>query len=77
MVETVQRVGTDLQEGILKHAKAVRMQSLQSVIADKCYAAENDLSFVQGKTCEDYMYEKDYKLNLLGSFYKDHLVRHT
>lgn len=77
MLETVDRVRTDLEEGILLHCQAVRVKQLLPTIAEKCFSSSNDLSFVHAKTCEEYMYEKDYKLNLMKSFFRDHMVRHS
>ena len=77
LVETMQRVSTDLNEGIIKHCKARRTQQLQSIIADKCFSASNDLSYVNAKACESYLLEKDYKLSLMNSFFSDHMAPHT
>ena len=43
---TMERVGSDLEEGILKHAVAKRMQHLESTVADVCYTG-NDFNFQQ------------------------------
>ena len=77
MLDTVERVNVDLNEGILKHCAAQRLKHLLPVISENCFSASNDLSYVHARTCEGYHLEKDYKLNLMKSFVRDHMVRHS
>ena len=65
----------DLEDGIIAHLRAKRMQYLENHAIESCYT-KKDFNFQQAERCEKFLYENDYKLNLLKSFTTDHLVRH-
>ena len=71
----VDRAAADLNEGVIKHAKAKRMQQLEAHAADVCYT-KTDFDFMQAQQCEKFHYDNDYKLNLASRFFRDHMVRH-
>ena len=74
-MNAIERVRTDIDEGIVLHLQARRMQELERLVADKCYTG-NDFSFLQAQKCEEYHYKNDFKLNLLNSFFSDHMTKH-
>ena len=68
IVDTMKRVQSDLEGGILTKLKLTREQELEKIIASKCYT-DPSLTFLQGQECENFHRENDFKLNLLGSFF--------
>ena len=65
----------DLEEGILTKLRLERQQQLMTMLADKCYK-NNDYTFLQAERCERFYTENDFKLNLLGSFVREHTLPH-
>ena len=50
MKNAVQRVAYDLNDGILAHLQAKRMQQLEKHAVDTCYV-KNDYTFQQAERC--------------------------
>ena len=73
--DAIDRVKTDLEEGILTKLRLQRQQELMTTLADKCYKG-NDYTYHQAATCQDFYTQNDFKLNLLGSFVRDHMTKH-
>ena len=76
MKNALDRVSFDLNEGILAHLKAKRMQHLEKHAIETCFV-KNDYTFQQAERCQKFLIEQDFKLNLINKFTADHLVRHV
>ena len=75
MTDVRERIETDLNEGIIKHARAKRMQHLEKHIVTACYT-QADFTFEQAQMCEKYHMKNDYKLSMINNFVADHMVKH-
>ena len=71
----VERLSTDLEEGILTKLRLQRQQQLLNTLANKCYS-NNDYTYAQAQTCEQFYTKNDFKLNLLNGFVRDHMTKH-
>ena len=73
--DTMERVQNDLNEGILLKYKMLRTKQLESLVATNCY--ENPkFNLNEAEVCHKFHFENDYKLNSIGSFWKDHVSKH-
>ena len=75
LMDAVERVKTDLEEGILGKLRLVRKQQLLDTLADRCYK-NNDYTYAQAMMCEQWYEKNDFKMNLLDSFVRDHMTKH-
>ena len=41
----------------------------------RCYQ-DSTISFMQGQMCEQFTQKNDFKLNLLSTFFSDHITKH-
>ena len=73
--DAMKRVRQDLEEGILTKLRLERQQELMTSLADKCYK-NNDYTYQQAATCQEFYEQNDFKLNLLNSFVRDHMSKH-
>ena len=46
-----------------------------STLSDRCYK-NNDYSYAQALTCQEFYEKNDFKLNLLSGFVRDHMTTH-
>ena len=72
--EAFERATHELNSGIVQQLRLRREQQLASMVVDNCY--KTGFTFPQAQKCEQYLMEKDFKLNMLGSFAQDHLLKH-
>ena len=73
--DALERLQTDLQEGVLLKASLLRQQQMEKTIASKCYK-NNDYTFLQAQKCEEFYYKNDYKLNMIRTFVPDFMTKH-
>ena len=73
--DVLARVQADINDGIILHLQAKRMQYLEKHVAEKCYK-NNDYTYLQAAKCEQHYYNNDFKLNLLESFVQESMVPH-
>ena len=73
--KAIERVKFDLESGILLKLKMLRERELEQTVKERCYQ-DTSINFMQGQMCEDFHYTNDFKLNVIGSFFKDHLSKH-
>ena len=65
-----------MEEGVLLKYRLLREKELDKYISTNCYGKGSGYNYLQAIKCEEYHYENDYKLNLIGSFLKDHTWKH-
>ena len=73
--DALDRLQTDLQEGVLQKMTLLRQQQMEKTIASKCYK-NNDYTFLQAQKCEEFHYKNDYKLNMIRTFVPDFMTKH-
>jgi len=71
----MERVKTDLQEGILTKYRVLRSRQLEAAVAENCYNNKN-YNMEEAEQCEKFTFKNDYKLNLINSFWDDHAPKH-
>ena len=64
-----------VQPSSLTKLRLQREQELMTTLADKCYKG-NDYTYHQAATCQNFYTQNDFKLNLLGTFVRDHMTKH-
>ena len=72
----IQRAHYDLEDGILNKFRALRTKQLENLVAQNCYTGKK-FTFDEAEFCEKYHYENDYKLNLINTFWADHIPKHA
>ena len=55
--------------------QAVRQRELEEFAVKNCYQNKT-YNFLQAQKCEEFHYKNDYKLNILKTFFNDHIVKH-
>ena len=51
------------------------MKQLEAKAITHCYEKE-ELNIDQAEACENFLYENDYKLKKIKSFWGDHITKH-
>lgn len=73
--DAMERVQSDLEEGILKKLALQRDQHLLTAINNKCYK-NNDLTFMEAQMCDQFYQNNDFKRAALSNFVEDHMTKH-
>ena len=66
----------ELEEGILQKYKVLRTKQLEQNISANCFG-DSKLTVWEAEQCEKFHYDNDYKLKIMGSFWKDHIPKHV
>ena len=64
-----------LNDGVLLQLKLKRERELELIVASKCFK-QKDLTYLQAHACKNYMFENDFKLNMIYNFTGDHMAKH-
>ena len=63
--------------GAIGQATAVTVcRQLEGLVAENCYGKKS-FSYLEAEQCEKFHMTNDYKLNLINSFWKDHVPKHV
>ena len=73
--DTMDRAKNDLNEGILLKFRMLRTKQLESLVASNCYE-NSKFTLNEAEICQKFHFENDYKLNAIGSFWRDHVSKH-
>ena len=73
--QSLERVQSDLDTGILTKYRVLRQQQLEKLAIKNCYA-NRSFTVMEAEACEDFHFKNDYKMNLISSFWKDHIPKH-
>ena len=73
--QAFERVAFDLDNGIVESKFLQREKAVHAHISQNCFQ-NKDYNFLQGMYCEKFHHDNDFKLKLIKSFSKDHLVKH-
>ena len=65
-----------MNEGILAKYRVLRTKQMEGLVAENCYAKKS-YTFLEAEQCENFHMINDYKLNLINSFWKDHVPKHV
>ncbi len=74
-LDTIERAKFDIEDGIVLKLQAVRQRELEEYVVKNCYQ-NRTYTFMQGQKCEEFHYKNDFKLNMLKTFFNDHIVKH-
>ena len=75
--EAVEDLTFRMDTGILQKYQLLRTKELERHVLKNCYSKTTDYNIHQAKRCEKYHMDNDYKLNLIGSFMKEHMWKHS
>ena len=65
----------ELEDGVILKQQILRQKELEEYVVKNCYQ-NRTYNFLQAQKCEEFHYANDYKLNLLKTFFSDHISRH-
>ncbi len=75
VLDAVQKAKFELEDGIILRLQVERQKQLEQYVVKNCYQNKT-YNFLQAQKCEEFHYKNDYKLNILNSFFNDHIVKH-
>ncbi len=73
--DVLERAKIDLEGGILLKLQALRQKKLDEYVIKNCYQNKT-YNFLHAQMCEQFHQKNDYKLNILESYFTDHLPKH-
>tara|TARA_B110001450_G_C17367767_1_gene378369 strand:- start:97 stop:459 length:363 start_codon:yes stop_codon:yes gene_type:complete len=71
----LKRSNIDLEQGVLLKYKMLRLKQLEQQVSSNCYG-DPKLNVLEAEMCENFHLKNDYKMKILGSFWKDHIPKH-
>ena len=74
-LDALERAKFEIQDGIVLKLQAVRQKELEEFAVKNCYQNKT-YNFLQAQKCEEFHYKNDYKLNILKTYFNDHIVKH-
>ena len=74
-LDTLERAKFEIEDGVILKLQAVRQRELEEYAIKNCYQ-NRTYNFLQAQKCEDFHYKNDFKLNLLKTFFSDHVSKH-
>ena len=74
--DAIDRVEHDIESGILTKFRVLRTKQLEHIAVANCYQNKS-YSYMEAEQCEKFLYDNDFKLGLIKSFYKDHISKHV
>ncbi|CDW90063.1 UNKNOWN [Stylonychia lemnae] len=75
-IETLDRVKYDLEEGLILKLQLQRLQQIDEIIMKNCFQNKT-YNYLHALKCEEFHLKNDYKLNILKTFFQDHIIKHT
>ena len=74
-LNALERAKFDIEDGIVLKLQAVRQREIEEFVIKNCYQNKT-YTFMQAQKCEEFHYKNDFKLNLLNTFFNDHIPKH-
>ena len=74
-LEVLEAAKFELEDGIILKQQILRQKELEEYVVKNCYQ-NRTYNFLQAQKCEEFHYANDFKLNLLKTFFSDHIARH-
>ena len=74
-LNALERAKFDIEDGIVLKLQAVRQREIEEFVIKNCYQNKT-YTFMQAQKCEEFHYKNDFKLNLLSTFFNDHIPKH-
>ena len=65
----------ELEDGVILKSQILRQKELEAYVVKNCYQNKT-YNFLQAQKCEEFHYNNDFKLNLLKTFFSDHVAKH-
>ena len=74
-LQAVERAKFEIEDGIVLKLQALRQRELEEYVVKNCYQNKT-YNFLQAQKCEEFHYKNDFKLNILKTFFNDHITKH-
>ena len=74
-LDTLEAAKFELEDGVILKSQILRQKELEAHVVKNCYQ-NRTYNFLQAQKCEEFHYNNDFKLNLLKTFFSDHVAKH-